>query len=333
MENTTYGGNGMAYEEILTTNSSIQSKRATKTVVDSSDTVLLDGELLVVKTDGRPNIRVGNGADAIKNLKDVVPGEASTSEGGLMSASDKTKLNGIATGANKTTIDSALSSTSTNPVQNKVINTALANKSNTSHTHSDYLPKACGTITGALTTKGIKLTSGTDYGTTLPSSPATNQLFFQTVTSNFVLDNVYPVGAVYIAMNNTDPGTLFGGTWQRINNYFLWACESGGTIGATGGEQTVALTMNQMPKHDGHLSSGVMNPDGNPIEHGNFAGFIDKNVFTSYGSKGRGWNVFDGNEMHPASQNQGGGSLSEGQAEAHNNMPPYIQVAMWYRTA
>lgn len=38
------------------------------------------------------------------------------------------KLNGIAEGANKTVVDSALSSTSTNPVQNKVINTALGNK-------------------------------------------------------------------------------------------------------------------------------------------------------------------------------------------------------------
>ena len=57
---------------------------------------------------------------------------ATQSAQGLMSASDKTKLDGIATGANKTTVDSALSSTSTNPVQNKVINTALAGKASTS---------------------------------------------------------------------------------------------------------------------------------------------------------------------------------------------------------
>ena len=50
---------------------------------------------------------------------------ASTSAAGLMSSGDKTKLNGIETGANKTIVDSALSSTSTNPVQNKVINTKL----------------------------------------------------------------------------------------------------------------------------------------------------------------------------------------------------------------
>lgn len=40
---------------------------------------------------------------------------------------EKNKLAGIATGANKTVVDSALSSTSTNPVQNKVVNTAISN--------------------------------------------------------------------------------------------------------------------------------------------------------------------------------------------------------------
>ena len=44
---------------------------------------------------------------------------------GFMSAEDKVKLNGIATGANKTIVDSALSDTSTNPVQNKVVTSAI----------------------------------------------------------------------------------------------------------------------------------------------------------------------------------------------------------------
>lgn len=62
---------------------------------------------------------------------------------GLMSTTDKSKLDGIATGANKTTVDTTLSSTSTNPVQNKVINTALAGKASTSHNHnSAYIAKS-----------------------------------------------------------------------------------------------------------------------------------------------------------------------------------------------
>jgi len=62
------------------------------------------------------------------SAKDTTYSAATTSAAGLMSSSDKTKLDGIATGATKVTVDTALSSTSTNPVQNKVINTALSGK-------------------------------------------------------------------------------------------------------------------------------------------------------------------------------------------------------------
>ena len=61
---------------------------------------------------------------------------ATTSANGLMSKEDKSKLDGIATEANKTVVDSSLSSSSTNPVQNKVVNNALNGKANSSHTHS-----------------------------------------------------------------------------------------------------------------------------------------------------------------------------------------------------
>ena len=69
-------------------------------------------------------------------------GVATQSANGLMSSSDKTKLDGIATGANKTTVDSALNSTSTNPVQNKIINSALAGKAAASHTHTTQSAEA-----------------------------------------------------------------------------------------------------------------------------------------------------------------------------------------------
>lgn len=59
--------------------------------------------------------------------KDTTYSNATTSAAGLMSSSDKTKLDGIATGATKVTVDSALSSTSTNPVQNKAVNSAISN--------------------------------------------------------------------------------------------------------------------------------------------------------------------------------------------------------------
>ena len=63
--------------------------------------------------------------DVPSNAKftDTTYPEATITISGLMSAADKVKLNDIAEGANKTTVDSTLSSTSTNPVQNKAINT------------------------------------------------------------------------------------------------------------------------------------------------------------------------------------------------------------------
>ncbi len=62
---------------------------------------------------------------------------ATVSVNGFLSKEDKSKLDGIATEANKTVVDSSLSGSSTNPVQNKVVNSALNGKANTSHTHDD----------------------------------------------------------------------------------------------------------------------------------------------------------------------------------------------------
>ena len=265
----------MAYEEILTVNSSIQSKRTTKTIADSSTEVLKDGELLIVR-DGTnpPNLRAGDGTTQIKNLKDMVPG-----------------------------VDSALSSTSTNPVQNKVVNTELGKKLSTSG----------GTMTGALTTKGIKLTSGTDYGTTLPSSPATNQLFFQTVGSNFILDNVYPVGSIYMNVNSTNPGTLFGGTWEQIQGRFLLGMSSSYPAGSQGGEAEHTLTESELPSIAPKLCVGTNNNE--------WLGYTNTNA-----SKGNNLATIgykDGTAL----------TVPFGGSQAHNNMPPYLSVYIWKRTA
>ena len=61
---------------------------------------------------------------------------ATVSANGFLSKEDKSKLDGIATEANKTIVDSSLSSTSVNPVQSKIINSALNEKANVSHTHN-----------------------------------------------------------------------------------------------------------------------------------------------------------------------------------------------------
>lgn len=76
--------------------------------------------------DPRSNNPVASAAlfEALSNKADRT--EATEHVAGLMSPFDKKKLNGIEEGANKTTVDEALSDGSTNPVQNKVITAALA---------------------------------------------------------------------------------------------------------------------------------------------------------------------------------------------------------------
>lgn len=78
-------------------------------------------------------------ANGVLSAKDTTYGNATTTDAGLMSGDDKKKLDGIATGATRVIVDTALSSTSTNPVQNKAVKAALDGKSDTGHTH-DYIP-------------------------------------------------------------------------------------------------------------------------------------------------------------------------------------------------
>ena len=90
---------------------------------------------------------------------------ATTSADGLMSAEDKTKLDGIEEGANKTVVDTALSSTSTNPVQNKVINSALNNKADKSKygdTTINVGRKAGSTVGNYSTAEGYNTTASGD---------------------------------------------------------------------------------------------------------------------------------------------------------------------------
>ena len=162
-------------------------------------------------------------------------------------------------------------------------------------------------------TSPLILNSGTDYGATLPSSPVTNQLFFQTVGSNFVLDNVYPVGSIYMNVNSTNPGTLFGGTWEQIQGKCLLGMSSSYPAGSQGGEAEHTLTVSEIPAHSHAVEDSC--DSGANVNPRNALSSFDRGNKSGYGS---------GNPRFI--KDTGGG-------QAHNNMPPYLSVYIWKRTA
>lgn len=79
---------------------------------------------------------------------------ATTSANGLMSAADKKKLDGVADGANKTTVDSTMSASSTNPVQNKIVKSYVDNKVSGFQTASQVQDAIKRAVSGVYTPKG-----------------------------------------------------------------------------------------------------------------------------------------------------------------------------------
>lgn len=120
-----------------------------------------------------------------------------------------------------------------------------------------------------------------------------------------LLNIIYPVGSVYISVNEINPQTIFGGIWEQIKDRFLLACGDKYTNGAIGGEENHTLTIGEMPEHRHELGydTGVLLAAGN--ERGN-AG-----TGSNYG--------------------QGWFTKSIGGNQPHNNMPPYFALYMWKR--
>ena len=144
-----------------------------------------------------------------------------------------------------------------------------------------------------------------------------NNLYLDTrgiVHNKKILNTIlFPIGYVYISVNNTNPGTIFGGTWEQIKDTFLLACGDTYANGATGGEATHKLTIDQMPSHT-HT-------------HKNPYFMRDTGVFSQWGCHIT--QVSSGYTAEPKEiiLNDTGGN------QPHNNMPPYLAVYIWKRVS
>lgn len=139
---------------------------------------------------------------------------------------------------------------------------------------------------------------------------------------NNILNSIYPIGSVYISTSAVSPADLFGGTWQRIQGRFLLGADSTYSAGSIGGEETHTLTVDEIPAHAGHLPVN----SGSHTGYGDAGGlYLSQGTMATYGTDPRGWDD-NGSEMTPTGVDRGGD-------QAHNNMPPYLAVYMWERTA
>lgn len=148
----------------------------------------------------------------------TLPSNTATQDAkGLMSAADKAKIDGIAQGANKTVVDTSLSATSTNPVQNKAVKAALDSKSNSGHTHN-YAgashPGGAATSANKLATaRAIKLTGAVNGQATFDGTKdITINVEGDSAAAGFL--EAHPVGSVYESTSSTSPATTYGGTWN-----------------------------------------------------------------------------------------------------------------------
>ena len=123
----------------------------------------------------------------------------------------------------------------------------------------------------------------------------------------------HPVGDIYLSVNPTNPGNLYGGTWVawgsgRVPVGVNTSDTDFKTVEKTGGAKTHTLTVQEIPNHDHDLNAvneGVDNPNG---------GYHP------------GWTF---NKQYTAQVM----SASTGGGQAHNNLQPYITCYMWKRTA
>ena len=111
-----------------------------------------------------------------------------------------------------------------------------------------------------------------------------------------LLNFCYPIGSLYWSSKDTDPSTLFGGTWVQIKDRFVLACgDTYTSVGATGGESSVTLTVSNMPSHSHSFTpSGTisMNAHSHGLNNHTHSFTPSGTVSTSggiYSGLGNGW--------------------------------------------
>lgn len=163
------------------------------------------------------------------------------------------------------------------------------------------------------------------------------------------LDLVYPVGSIYMSVSDTSPQTLFGGTWEKLQGRFLIGTGSATDnnndtrtlkLNQTGGEFAHTLTSSESgQKNLGNITTGnesqshthSITTGGYTYPNGSSPGAFSTATSNSTLAKDTDGYTFMTSESanHTHSFSIGGQDASQ----SHNNIPPYLAVNMWKRTA
>lgn len=167
--------------------------------------------------------------------------------------------------------------------------------------------------------------------------------YIKNYTEPFNIDKVYPVGAIYMSVSSTNPGNLFGGTWERIQNQFLLSAGGDYPAGSSGGSPDAELIAHKHTqsahthytlKGEGWgyavydvAKSGITRSKVNTSSGSRYA-YMGASGATSADDSGLGW----GGQLKTATPtiNIAGTDDTNGEGK---NMPPYLAVYVWKRVS
>lgn len=217
----------------------------------------------------------------------------------------------VATGAAGSEASVSVSGTAENPVIHLTIPRGDTGK--IENLTINGKPVESGTIT--LTAEDVGAVTQPTGEETPGDAPAINAGTFGGMTVGQFVEMIYPVGSIYMSASATSPASLFGGTWESIGGRFLLGADATYAAGSTGGEAEHKLTVDEVPSHNHDMP----NPN-----------------WTS-GEYVKTWPAWA--PLYTASQESTevscapGSTQKTGGNQPHNNMPPYLAVYMWQRTA
>lgn len=181
---------------------------------------------------------------------------------------------------------------------------------------------------GNLTVNTISCNSIAANESNLPSSSNLN------LTE--IINTIYPVGSIYMSVNEVEPTALFGGTWEKLKDKFLLGSGDEYSLNSTGGEKEHLLTINEMPSHSHSVSGNTQNAGThkhNVSGGANVQSSGGSEGLESYGSRYKTFRTIGDAAMSGGSHNHSISltSATTGNGSSHNNMPPYITVNIWKR--